>query len=484
MSTLSYTRDRLPGDAYERDSEETRRAVARSLVVADVLSTSALLLVLWLVSASGIASWLWAPSWLPLFVVVTLPMAVGISGLTVGGPTSRADVRETGRIVTCAVIVAFLALLLALFLAPEDVGRGAAGTAILGSFLAVFALIAGRVVIRRRLRVSHPERLLILGAGATGLALAEAVMARRQGVEVVGFVDDSPRERPESLSGIPVFSEALDLNHIAAATGANRLIIAFSQRPAGSVLESVRSTWQGTLPISVVPRYYEITSGHATVSELEGFPLLNVTNARLSLGARFMKRAIDLAVAGGALIVLAPALLILALAIKIDSRGPVMFRQERMGYQGGVFRIFKFRTMHVGSERLRAEMAHLNDMEGAGPLFKMKNDPRVTRVGRVLRRMSLDELPQLLNVIAGSMSLVGPRPFVTHEAAQIEGWGARRLELTPGITGLWQVRGRNDVPFEEMVRLDYLYVTNWSPWWDVRILLETVPKVLSGKGAN
>ena len=122
-------------------------------------------------------------------------------------------------------------------------------------------------------------------------------------------------------------------------------------------------------------------------------------------------------------------------------------------------------------------------MAGSGPLFKIKDDPRVTRVGRFLRRTSIDELPQLFNVVAGTMSLVGPRPFVTHEAVQIAGWGRRRLDLTPGITGLWQVRGRNDVPFEEMVQLDYMYVTNWSVWWDLRLLLQTVPRVLSQRGA-
>jgi lipopolysaccharide/colanic/teichoic acid biosynthesis glycosyltransferase len=145
--------------------------------------------------------------------------------------------------------------------------------------------------------------------------------------------------------------------------------------------------------------------------------------------------------------------------------------------------MWKFRTMVKDAEEWRMSLAHLNDMAASGPLFKIRQDPRVTRVGRVLRRSSIDELPQLFNVLAGNMSLVGPRPFVCHESDQMEGWSRRRLDLVPGITGLWQVKGRNDVPYEEMIRLDYLYVTNWSVWWDLRLMLQTIPRVISGRGA-
>src|SRR5262249_39553954 len=169
-------------------------------------------------------------------------------------------------------------------------------------------------------------------------------------------------------------------------------------------------------------------------------------------------------------------------AIKLDSRGPVFFRQRRHGRGGKVFEIVKFRTMVNGAEAQRQALEHLNDMQG-GPLFKIKDDPRVTRVGRRLRRWSLDELPQLFNVLRGDMSLVGPRPFVIDESERITGWAGRRLETTPGITGLWQVLGRNDIPFDEMVKLDYVYVTNWSLWWDIRILVQTLPTVLKRQGA-
>ena len=180
---------------------------------------------------------------------------------------------------------------------------------------------------------------------------------------------------------------------------------------------------------------------------------------------------------------LSPLLIVSAIAIKADSKGPVFFRQRRHGRGGEEFHIVKFRTMVDGAEAQRFALADQNDMEGGGPLFKLHDDPRITRVGAILRKWSIDELPQLWNVLRGEMSLVGPRPFVVHESEQITGWAGRRLETTPGITGLWQVLGRNDIPFEEMVKLDYIYVTNWSLWWDIKILCQTIPVVLARRGA-
>ena len=171
-----------------------------------------------------------------------------------------------------------------------------------------------------------------------------------------------------------------------------------------------------------------------------------------------------------------------SLVHELDSPGPPVYRQPRRGRDGSTFRITKFRTMRVGAEAERQTVAHLNEVDG--PLFKVKgDDPRVTRIGGFLRRTSLDELPQLWNVLRGEMSLVGPRPFVLYEADLITGWARRRLDMTPGITGLWQVLGRNDMPFQDMVKLDYLYVTNWSLWWDLKILCQTIPVLLGKRGA-
>jgi exopolysaccharide biosynthesis polyprenyl glycosylphosphotransferase len=195
----------------------------------------------------------------------------------------------------------------------------------------------------------------------------------------------------------------------------------------------------------------------------------------------WLKRVFDLLVGALALLGLAPLMLAIAIAIKLDSPGPIFFRQERVGKDGTRFRMIKFRSMRVDADRLKATLRTSNEV--TGPLFKMKNDPRVTRVGRLLRRSSLDELPQLFNVLIGEMSLVGPRPPVPSEVAEYEDWAMGRLRAMPGMTGLWQVSGRSDVPFHDMVRLDLHYIRNWSLWLDLEIIARTVPAVLGNRGA-
>jgi lipopolysaccharide/colanic/teichoic acid biosynthesis glycosyltransferase len=172
-------------------------------------------------------------------------------------------------------------------------------------------------------------------------------------------------------------------------------------------------------------------------------------------------------------------MILMAVAIKLDSRGPVLFRQPRIGRHGKPFEMFKFRTMIPEADQRKDELRHLNEANG---LFKILNDPRITRIGALLRRTSLDELPQLWDLIRGEMSLVGPRPLVLEEDARIAGWQRRRLDLTPGMTGHWQILGSARIPLDEMVKLDYLYVTNWSLWLDVKILLRTVPHVVARRG--
>jgi exopolysaccharide biosynthesis polyprenyl glycosylphosphotransferase len=244
----------------------------------------------------------------------------------------------------------------------------------------------------------------------------------------------------------------------------------------------LRSVRRPDVQISIVPRYFEIFTSNAFIDDVEGMPVVTLPPMRLGRSSRLLKRGFDVAISSTALLLLSPLLLAIAVAIKLDSRGGVIYRQPRRGRNGSTFTIAKFRTMAAGAEARRADVLHLNEVDG--PLFKVKQgDPRVTRIGGFLRRYSLDELPQLWNVVRGDMSLVGPRPFVVYEADQITGWATRRLDTTPGITGLWQVLGRNDIPFDEMVKLDYIYVTNWSLMWDLKILCQTIPVVLGKRGA-
>jgi lipopolysaccharide/colanic/teichoic acid biosynthesis glycosyltransferase len=208
-------------------------------------------------------------------------------------------------------------------------------------------------------------------------------------------------------------------------------------------------------------------------------PLLSVRRIGLSRSSQLVKRVFDFAGSLLAVLLLSPVLLVIVLAIKLDSPGPVLFRQRRVGLNDKTFSMWKFRTMLVGAEEQQDSLRHLNEAVG---LFKIGADPRITRVGRFLRPMSLDELPQLVNVLRGEMSLVGPRPLVSEEDQRIEGWRRRRLHLTPGMTGQWQVLGSARIPLDEMSRIDYLYVTNWSLWLDIKILLRTVAYIAARKG--
>jgi lipopolysaccharide/colanic/teichoic acid biosynthesis glycosyltransferase len=208
---------------------------------------------------------------------------------------------------------------------------------------------------------------------------------------------------------------------------------------------------------------------------------MDVAPSRHGLVSLATKRAVDIVISFSLLLVLSPLMDLIAVAIKLTSPGPVFFRQPRVGYKNRVFSIFKFRTMGVGSDEIKIDLREHNDVDG--PLFKLRVDPRVTPVGRFLRSTSLDEIPQLINVLVGRMALVGPRPFVPDESAEINGWAARRFDVRPGMTGLWQISGRNDLPFEELRQLDYAYVASWSLWWDLKILWLTPGSVLRRHGA-
>ncbi len=209
--------------------------------------------------------------------------------------------------------------------------------------------------------------------------------------------------------------------------------------------------------------------------------MLTPNDTQLSPWARVFKRGTDVLGSAFGLLIFSPLLAIIAVAIRLDSPGPVIFSQPRVGRNGKLFRVFKFRTMVKDADQIKDQVRHLN--EAQGPMFKIRDDPRITRVGRFLRRTSLDELPQFWNSLLGDMSLVGPRPALPEEVADYADWHRQRLATAPGITGLWQVSGRSDLSFEEMVLLDIYYIENWSPLRDLSILLRTIPQFIAGRGA-
>jgi exopolysaccharide biosynthesis polyprenyl glycosylphosphotransferase len=327
----------------------------------------------------------------------------------------------------------------------------------------------------RRFRLSskgNRDRVLIVGSGMM-VERIRGYFASDPTIEFVGAVDDDPKP------GSPVVGSIDDMPRLCKELDIDRILIGFSRTHPGELVEQMRPL-QGKVAISIVPRYFELLSWRSQVDDLCGLPMIDVAPPALSLPARFLKRTVDVAVACAGLVALSPLIVFSAIAIKICSPGPVLFRQLRVGRGGRPFTIYKLRTMHVNAENIRHELSSSNEVDG---LFKIREDPRIHRIGRFLRRTSLDEIPQLWNVLRGDMALVGPRPFVLEESERIEGWAARRFEVRPGLTGLWQVSGRSNLNFDELRRLDYLYVASWSLKWDLRIMWHTPACVLQSRGA-
>ena len=343
------------------------------------------------------------------------------------------------------------------------------------------SLRAGSRMIGRR-RAEYVQNVLIVGSGQVARLLATKVQKHPEyGLNVVGFVD---RDGGASWSGAEDESLGLvgtvdDLPELARTHSIDRVMIAFTADSHEESLEVIRALQGIEVQVDIVPRLFEVLGASAQFHTIEGLPLIGLPTPRLSPSAQFLKRSLDIVGATLGLIVFMPLLVLTALCIKLDSRGPVLFRQERMGARERPFRVFKFRTMVADADALKDEVAHLNMHLNDDPrMFKVPNDPRVTRVGAYLRRLRIDELPQFFNVIRGEMSLVGPRPLILDEDRFVERWARRRLQLKPGVTGLWQVLGASDIPFDEMTKLDYLYVTNWSLREDLRLILLTVPALL------
>jgi exopolysaccharide biosynthesis polyprenyl glycosylphosphotransferase len=260
-----------------------------------------------------------------------------------------------------------------------------------------------------------------------------------------------------------------------------RVVVSHREVDEETLLRLIRNCRELGVKVSVLPGVFDAIGSGVEVDDVEGVTVLGMNPPVLSRSSRVLKRSMDLVGSLVLLLLTAPIQVVVAVAIKLEDGGPVLFRQRRVGRWDRQFHVIKFRTMCVDAEAKRAALLALSRDPG---WLLLDEDPRITRVGRFLRMTSLDELPQVWNVLRGEMSLVGPRPLMEEDASQLTGWGRSRLDLKPGLTGLWQVLGRTSIPFEEMVKLDYLYVTNWSLWNDIRLLLRTFPVVFGRRGAN
>jgi exopolysaccharide biosynthesis polyprenyl glycosylphosphotransferase len=356
------------------------------------------------------------------------------------------------------------------------------------AFGLVFVILArgiARSIARKRL--AFVQNTIIVGAGDVGQQLARKLLRHPEyGINVVGFVDSEPKLRADDLGHLVLLGGPDDISQLVPLLYVQRVIIAFSNEGHEEELTVIRNLRDLNVQVDIVPRLFDLTGANVRMHAAEGLPLVGLSRMRLSRSSQALKRALDLIVSSILVLILSPLFVAIALWIKLSSHGPVFFRQTRMGQKGKLFRVVKFRTMVVDADQRKHEFEHLNKHlrpGGDARMFKIDNDPRVTRPGRVLRRYFLDELPQLFNVLRGEMSLIGPRPLIENEARYALDWSWRRLDLKPGMTGLWQVLGRSDISFAEMVKLDYIYVTTWSLGTDIRLLLQTVPLVIRGESA-
>lgn len=363
------------------------------------------------------------------------------------------------------------------------------------AWITVIVLLAlSRYAVRRFKRAVWAkgigrERVLVVGADSAGQRVMQGILAHPNlGYRLVGFVDDNRKSLLVDLPGLEPDDEmkqslgtTSQIPEIVRQRYVDEVIIALPQESHERILGLVEVCRRTPVSFRFVPDVFEMSFNEVDLDEVNGIPLVGIKETAIKGGNYYLKRTLDVALALVAMIILSPFVLCTSMMIIIESRGPVFFKQVRVGKAGRTFLAYKFRSMKAGAERELAKLLPLN--EASGPIFKMKQDPRVTRIGKFMRRTSWDEVPQLMNVLLGEMSWVGPRPPVPSEVEKYDDWHKKRLEVTPGLTGLWQVSGRSDLSFDEMVRLDLYYAENWSLWLDLKILMLTIPAVITGRGA-
>ncbi len=466
----------VPGIAEVRGPDASMRRDSlfrRSLAVADVLALVSAFLLTMLVTPHEMTL-----GWATLLEVPILLVAAKMTGLydrdeTLLRKTTLDEAPKLFQLATLCTVIAWLSG------GTIVHGIGRHSLLVLWISLACLLILYRSIARIAALKLAPTERCLFIGdevSAATvrsrlecGGGVNAAVVAHLDLDKVAPWSSDSFSE--SRLAEIRDLAQTLDVH---------RAIIAPRSADAGEMLNLVRTLKAVGVRVSVLPRLLEVVGSSVEFDDLHGVTVMGVRRFDLTRSSARFKRIFDLFGASLGLLAVSPLLIATAIAIKLDSRGPVFFRQLRVGRHGERFHMLKFRTMVPEAESMKESLLHRNEaMEG---LFKIAEDPRVTRVGRWLRRSALDELPQLWNIVRGEMSLVGPRPLVIEEDQRIEGWHRRRLELMPGMTGPWQILGPARVPLREMVAIDYLYVANWSPWSDVKILMRTVPHVLGRRG--
>ena len=358
---------------------------------------------------------------------------------------------------------------------------------VLSASLVLIEKILLRIIARYvRMKGLNYRTVLIVGTGRRALEVARMIREHKfWGYKIVGFISDG-HHLSNGWARYRVFGTVPDLRRLIESgqfqEPIDEIVFAVTRKKLDEMKQLFLMCEELGIRTRVAMNFFPNRVARIEIEELEGIPFLTFTTTPSNETQLAFKRLLDIAIAMLLLCFSLPALLIAALGIKFSSPGSVLFKQERIGLNGRIFMLYKFRTMIEDAHERRGEIAHLNEM--TGPVFKAKSDPRITPIGRILRKFSLDELPQLWNVLKGDMSLVGPRPPIPEEVASYHRWHRRRLSMKPGLTCLWQISGRNNIDFDRWMQLDLQYIDNWSPSLDLKILLRTIPAVLSGRGAS
>jgi exopolysaccharide biosynthesis polyprenyl glycosylphosphotransferase len=482
--------------------KERARILAASIFLLDLsLVAVAFLLAFSLRSTilPRIVPWAFAAPFYPLTAYLPLlPLALAIWGillLTSGRYRSHRTVPlldEAWAIVRVCLSGSIL-FTLALYVLRID-NRLLGRDQISRSWVLLFGVFCGLLLLSEKLFLRISSRylrsrgfnyrtVLIVGTNQAAQRIADSIHGHRfWGYRILGFViNGHPPEQPWP-SRYPLLGELGDLPAIIEHNVIDDVIFAVSRRDLDRLEDLFLSLQEQGIRTRFAVNLFPHTQARATLEELDGMPLLSFATGPTSPLPLMAKRLLDVALSSLLLLVGLPFVGAIAILIKFTSHGDVLFRQTRCGLNGRIFTLYKFRTMVEDAEKQRRELEHLNEMNG--PVFKLKSDPRVTALGRFLRRFSLDELPQFWNVLRGDMSLVGPRPPIPDEVARYQRWQRRRLSMKPGLTCLWQVSGRNQIDFDRWMQLDLEYIDSWSPMLDLKILLRTIPAVLSGRGAS
>lgn len=396
-------------------------------------------------------------------------------------------VEEAGRIFLGSTLAAFFLTAVFFLWRVEGYAGYSRGMFILLWLNTPLIISASRVLMRigvdvLRRRGHLFEQLVVVGGGMHGKMIMQQVVTQpNMGYRLVGFLDDDHFARGAHFGRIKVLGPVENLAQVVQAHGVERVVIALPAAEHRSIADIIDQCKQQRVGFSVVPDLFEIQLNTVDLDSIGGIPMIGFKEGGIVGWDFFLKRLLDTVVSAAVLVLGSPIFLLIALAIRLESSGPVFYPADRVGQNEKPFRMYKFRSMREDAEQLRDSLADQNQADG--PLFKMADDPRRTRVGAWLRKLSLDELPQFWNILRGDMSLVGPRAPLAEEVEQYEEWQMKRLTVKPGLTGLWQVNGRSNVPFEEMVMMDVYYIDSWSFGLDINLIIRTIPAVIGRDGA-